>query len=77
MKTDFHNEDFALSLALKWRVRSTRKWPIAPWPCARDFSRALSKLRVNARNPDWFIAVFALVVIGRSNYFGIGFSTIN
>ena len=28
MKTDFHNKDFALSLALKWRQRWTRKWPI-------------------------------------------------
>ena len=28
MKTDFHNKDFALSLDLKWRLRSTRKWPI-------------------------------------------------
>ena len=29
MKTDFHNKDFALSLALKWRLRWTRKWPIS------------------------------------------------
>jgi len=28
MKTDFHNKDFALSLALKWRLRWIRKWPI-------------------------------------------------
>ena len=28
MKTDFCNKDFALSLTLKWRLRSTRKWPI-------------------------------------------------
>jgi len=28
MKTDFHNKDFALSLALKWRQKWTRKWPI-------------------------------------------------
>ena len=28
MKTDFHNKDFALSLALKWRLTWTRKWPI-------------------------------------------------
>ena len=26
IKTDFHNKDFAL--ALKWRLRCTRKWPI-------------------------------------------------
>ena len=29
-----------------------------------------------ARNSDWFLVLFAPVVIGRSNYFGIGFSTV-
>ena len=29
-----------------------------------------------ARNSGWFIALFAPVVIGRSNYFRIGFSTV-
>ena len=42
----------------------------------RDFSRALSKLHVTAMNSDWFIALFAPVVIGLSNYFGIGFSAV-
>ena len=28
MKTDFHNKDLALNLALKWRLTWTRKWPI-------------------------------------------------
>ena len=28
MKTDFYNKDLALSLALKWRLTWTRKWPI-------------------------------------------------
>ena len=42
----------------------------------RDFSRALSKLYVTAMNSDWFIALFAPVVIGQSNNFGIGSSTI-
>ena len=27
-------------------------------------------------NSDWFTALFAPVVIGRSNYFDIGFSTV-
>ena len=40
-----------------------------------DFSRALSKLHENATNLDWFIAMFAPAVIGRSNYFGISFLT--
>ena len=41
-----------------------------------NFFRALSKLQVIARNSDWFIALFAPVVIGRSNNFGFGFTTI-
>ena len=36
----------------------------------------LSELHVIARNFDWFIALSAPVVIGRSNYFGFGFSTV-
>ena len=48
--------------------------PIAP--CTRDFSRALSKFQIIAWNCDWFIALFAPVVIDRSNCFGFGFSTV-
>ena len=48
--------------------------PIAP--CTRDFSRASSELRVIARKCDWFIALPAPVVIGQSNCFGFGFSTV-
>ena len=43
-------------------------------PCTHDFSRASSELQVIARNCDWFIALPASVVIGRSNCFG--FSTV-
>ena len=54
-------------------------WLAKPKPialCTHDFSRgALSKLPVIARSSDWFIALFAPVVIGRINYFGIGFLT--
>ena len=42
----------------------------------RHFSRALSELQVIARNCDWFIALIAPVLIGRSNCFGFGFSTV-
>ena len=48
--------------------------PIAP--CTRDFSRALSVLQVISRNCDWFVALSAPVLIGRSNCFGFGFSTV-
>ena len=34
-----------------------------------DFSRSLSNFQIIARNFDWFIALLAPVVIGRSNYF--------
>ena len=49
--------------------------PIAP--CTRDFFRVSSELQLIARNCDWFIALFAAVVIGRSNCFGLGFGCLN
>ena len=52
----------------------TKPKQIAPY--TRDFYRALSKLQIIARNSDWFIALFVSVAIGRSNYFGWGFSTV-
>ena len=42
----------------------------------RDFSRASSELQVIARNCDWLMELFVPVVIGRSNCFGFGFSTV-
>ena len=41
-----------------------------------SFSRASSELQMIARNCDWFFALFVFVVIGRSNCFGFGFSTV-
>ena len=38
-----------------------------------DLSRALSELHVIAESCDWFIALSAPVVIGRSSCFGFGF----
>ena len=55
-------------------VRSKTKTNRAMY--TRDFSRALSKFQIIARNCDWFIALFAPVVIGWSNCFGFGFSTV-
>ena len=34
------------------------------------------ELQVIARNRDWFMALFVPVVIGRSNCFAFGFSTV-
>ena len=45
-------------------------------PCTSDFSRASSELQAIARNSDWFMAPFVPVVIGQSDYFGFGFSTV-
>ena len=56
-----------------WLKRVAPK-PIAPCTC--DFSRPSSELQVIARNCDWFMTLFAPAVIGRSNRFGFGFSTI-
>ena len=39
-------------------------------------SRASSEFQVIARNFDWFMALFVPVVIGQSDYFGFGFSTV-
>ena len=74
------NYVIAIATLSDWLKRSTpvfqpmRIKTIAP--CARDFSRASSELQVIARNCDWFIALPAPVVIGRSNCFGFGFSTV-
>ena len=38
-----------------------------------NFSCTLNKLQVTARNSDWFMVLFAPVVIGQSDYFGTGF----
>ena len=40
---------------------------------SHDFSRDTSELQVIARNCDWFIALPAPLVIGRSNCFGFDF----
>mgnify|MGYP000205830385 CR=1 FL=1 len=66
--------DWFKNLAIVFQpIENAKPKPTAPCTC--DFSRALSKLQVNVRNSDWFDALFAPVVIGRSNFFGIGFSS--
>lgn len=49
--------------------------PLFELACVR-FSRALRKLEVIAKNSDWFIALFAPVVVGWSNYSDIALSRI-
>ena len=68
-----------LVIGLKESRQFFNQWEAKPKPIApymRDFSRTLSELQVIARNCDWFIALSAPVVIGRSNCFGFGFLTV-
>ena len=68
-----------LVIGLKGLRQFFNQWEAKPKPiapCTRDFSRASSELQVIARNCDWFIVLLAPVVIGRSNRFGFGFSTV-
>ena len=46
-------------------------------PRSHAFSRALRRLHVFAWNSDWFIALFASVVIGQSDTFGFGFKALD
>ena len=66
--------DWLKRLAPVFQPIKVQPKPIAPR--ARDFSRALSELRIIARNCDWFIVRLVPVVIGRNNCFGFGFSTV-
>ena len=43
----------------------------------RDFHARLEQVTRKGTNLGWFIALFALAVIGRSNYFGICSTTLN
>ena len=47
------------------------QWVAKPCTPDGDVSRALRTVEVIAKNSDWFIALPAVVVIGRSKYFGI------
>ena len=63
--------NYVIAIANQWEAKPK---PIAQ--CTRDFSRASSELQVIATNWDWFMALFVPVVIGRSNCFGFGFSSV-
>ena len=40
------------------------------------FPRLALAVHAFASNSDWFIALFTCAVIGQSNYFGFGFTTL-
>ena len=68
-----------LVIGLKDSRQFFNQWEAKPkpiTPCTRDFSRASSELQVIATNCDWFMAMFVALVIGQSDYFGFGFSTV-
>ena len=68
-----------LVIGIKESRQFFNQWESKPKPIAprtRDFSRASSKLQVIPRNCDWFIALPAHIVIGWSNCFDFGFSTV-
>ena len=44
---------------------------------ACTFSRALCRLRVITLSFDWFTGLSPFFLIGQSNYFGFGFTTLN
>ena len=44
--------------------------------CKRKFSCPLSMFQVISRNSEWFIAMFALVAIGRNSYYVVEFSIV-
>ena len=45
MKTNFHNKNFALSLAFIMRFKAARKWSIAPVQLCQCASHSLLKVR--------------------------------
>ena len=68
-----------LVIGLKESRQYFNQWEAKPKPIApstRDFPHASSELHVISKNPDWFMALFASVVIGRSSYFGFGCATV-
>ena len=52
---------FCVLAVLPAKLCQVRKWLVVFLP---DFSRAWRRLHVFASNPDWFIALFACVLIG-------------
>ena len=68
-----------LVIGLKVSRQFLNQWEAKPKPiapCPRDFSRASSELQVIAMDSDWFIELSAPVVIGRSDCFAFGLSTV-
>ena len=54
------------------------RWEVKPKPINTlcDFSCALSRWQIIAKNFDWFITLSAPVVVGQNNNFGVCFSKV-
>ena len=52
-----------------------KRKPTASWPLA--FSRASRSLLVLTLSSDWLLVMFSFVLIGKSDFFGFGFTTLN
>ena len=65
-----------LHLVIVWKIvdQCFKQWEAKHQN--HNFPGGLSKLQVIARNSDWFIVLFAPVVISHSNYFWYWFSTV-
>ena len=60
----------SLSQPIRSKTKINRDLP------RRVFPR-LARLHVFASSSDWFIGLFTTVVVGQSNYFGFGFTTLS
>ena len=71
---------FCFRLLCDWLLKfAPLSQPMRPKPIvprSHPFSRAWHRLHVFASNSDWSIVLFTFSVIGRSNYFGFGFTTL-
>ena len=64
----------SLMIGLKISRQFFNQWEAKPKPiapCRRHICLALRKFQLIRKNSHWFIALFAPVVIGRSNYFSV------
>ena len=71
---------YALWLVKKISRHFLNQSEVKPKPivtCSHAFSRTWRRLHVFALSSDWFIGLSTSVVIGQSDYFGFGFTTLN
>ena len=69
----------SVQLAKKISRQFINQSEVKPKPivaCLYAFSRVWRRLHVFALSSDWFIGLSASAVIGQSNYFGFGFTTL-